>query len=122
MLVFPITRNFGALLRLLLRALPKSGAGRGVALPRNPSQIDHIFKNRAGHLPNTAQNRQMIEHLANHGKPLGTDRFGNTWAAQTLSDGRQVWVSYRNGVIQNGGINTTPRTFNSQTGLANPSG
>jgi YD repeat-containing protein len=37
-----------------------------------------------------------------------------------LGDGTQVWVQTRNGVIQNGGINQTPRVVNPETGLSGP--
>lgn len=32
------------------------------------------------------------------------------------TDGTQVWVSTRNGVIQNAGVNTTPRVFTDLVG------
>jgi len=40
--------------------------------------------------------------------------------AKTLPDGRQVWVRTRNDVINNGGINDLPKTYNPATGLNNP--
>lgn len=42
-------------------------------------------------------------------KGLGTDQFGNQWYAKILPDGSHLWGSVRNGVLQNGGLNTTPR-------------
>ncbi len=69
--------------------------------------------------PDTPANRALLEGLANDTKAvLGPDKFGNTWAARLNPDGTQTWVQYRNGVIINGGVNPTPRTFNSQTGLS----
>jgi hypothetical protein len=32
----------------------------------------------------------FADNLANK---LGTDRFGNTWSATNLPDGKQVWVA-----------------------------
>jgi len=91
----------------------------GVTLPERPGQIQHIFRDAAGHVPDTAANRAILEGLANDtGAVLGADRFGNTWAAQLNADGTQTWVQYRNGVIINGGVNPTPRTFSPQTGLS----
>jgi filamentous hemagglutinin len=70
-------------------------------------------------LPNTPASRQLLLNIADDpSATLGTDRFGNTWCAKVLPDGRQVWVQTRNGQITNGGINTTPRTFNPQGGLS----
>jgi hypothetical protein len=50
--------------------------------------------------------------------PLGKDKFGNKWYAQTQNDGTQIWVQARNGKIINGGLNKTPKTFHSETGLS----
>lgn len=49
---------------------------------------------------------------------LGGDRHGNTWAAEILPDGSQAWVQYRGSQVINGGINKTPRTYDSERGLA----
>ena len=96
-------------------------AAPGVTLPGKPGQIQHIFRDAAGHLPDTPTNRSLLEGLANDtAAVLGPDRFGNTWAARLNLDGTQTWVQYRNGVIINGGVNPTPRTYNPQTGLSGP--
>ncbi len=90
-----------------------------VRMPENPSQLRHIFRDARGHLRDTAASRRLLQEVANDpAATLGTDRFGNVWSARILDDGTQVWVQSRNGVIQNGGLNQTPRGFNSDTGLA----
>ena len=61
----------------------------------------------------------MLLNVANNeDSVLGTDSHGNTWAAQTNADDTQTWVQMRDGQITNGGVNSTPRTWNPQTGLS----
>jgi hypothetical protein len=92
---------------------------RPASFPQGNSQTQHIFRDAPGHLADTPANRSLLQGVANDSRTtLGTDRFGNTWSARSRSDGSQVWVQTRNGVIQNGGVNSTPRTFNPQTGLS----
>ena len=87
--------------------------------PKQPGQIKHIFRNDEAHLPDTPGNRALLQDVADDANAtLGTDKFGNVWSARTLDDGTQVWVQTRNSVIQNGGLNQTPRVFNSSTGLS----
>ena len=82
----------------------------------------HIFRDAKGHLPDTPENRALLADVANDpATTLGTDRFGNTWSARLLPDGTQVWVQTMGNRIVNGGLNRTPRTFNSQTGLSSAS-
>jgi filamentous hemagglutinin len=89
------------------------------SLPDNSSQLSHIFRDDVGHLADTPENQQALVDLANNPQNrLGTDRFGNEWFAKTQPDGTQLWGSVRKGVIQNGGLNTTPRSFNPATGLS----
>ena len=40
---------------------------------------------------------------------IRTDQFGNDWYARILDDGTEAWVSVRNNIIQNGGVNQVPR-------------
>lgn len=78
-----------------------------------------MFRDDVGHLANTIENQQALVKLTNSpANSLGTDRFGNQWFAEMRPDGTQLWGSVRKGVIQNGGLNTTPRDFDSNTGLS----
>ena len=85
------------------------------------SRVAHIFRDAPGHIPDTDLNRQILQSVAQDpSTTLGTDQFGNTWSAQSNSDGSQTWVQTRNGQIINGGINLIPRNFNIDMGLSNP--
>ena len=80
-----------------------------------------IFGGRAGHLPDTPQNRKLLQDIANDPKTtLGPDKHGNVWSAKNLDDGTQVWTQSRNGETINGGLNKTPRVYSSETGLSSP--
>ncbi len=93
---------------------------RGTArLPSKPGQVKHIFRDAPGHLADTPANRRLLQRVADDASTtLGMDKFGNVWSARALDDGTQVWVQSRNGVIQNGGLNQTPRIFDPTTGLS----
>ena len=100
---------------------PSSGVPEtpAVSLPSKPGQLQHIFRDEPGHLLDSPANRALLEGLANDiNAVLGSDRFGNVWAARLNLDGTQVWVQYRNGIIMNGGVNATPRLYNAITGLS----
>ena len=87
----------------------------------NDSQIKHIFRKKPGHLSETPEHRKLSKDVADDPTNLlGSDKYGNTWFAKTLPDGRQVWVRTRNDVINKGGINDIPKTYNPATGLNNP--
>ena len=78
-------------------------------LPTNNSQLNHIFGNRPEHLPDTPANRQLLTNTTgNRNNLLGIDRYGTQWFSRIQSDGTQVRVRVRNGVIQNGGVNNIP--------------
>ena len=88
-------------------------------LPPNDPQIKHIFRNDEGHLPDTPENRKLVQKLANSPDCyLGNDKFGNCWYSKLNSDGSQLWVQVRNGIIQNAGKNLTPKVWNKETGLS----
>lgn len=91
----------------------------GNKLTANQAQLGHMFNNDTGHfVNNTAANRAAIEHAAGYNKYyLGSDQYGNVWYAETLPNGTQVWAEVRNGVIVEGGLNLTPKTYNPTTGL-----
>ena len=102
---------------------PCGTAAPNTKFPPNEAQIQHIFREAEGHLPDTPANRSLLQGIAdNPAHTLGTDQFGNTWSAGINTDGTQTWVQTRNGVIINGGVNQTPRTFNPNTGLSAPGG
>jgi len=96
-----------------------SNGGRNL-LSTKPSQLRHMFADRPGHLPDTEENRALIESVANNpNNYLGIDSMNTYWYAQTQPDGTQLWARVWNGFIFNGGINERPRTWNSVTGLNN---
>ena len=91
-----------------------------VTFPVDSSTLQHIFRDRSGHLPDTSGNRQMIQPVANDSKNVhDTDKYGNTWHTETNQNGTQTWVRTRNGVVTNSGLNKTPRPYDPQIGLNN---
>ena len=77
-----------------------------------------MFKNEEGHLLDTPENRSLlIETSSDPNNLLGPDIHGNNWFRKILSDGKQAWVSVRDGLIRNGWLNNVPRPYNSITGL-----
>lgn len=89
-------------------------------LPKDESQLKHIFKDKPGHLKDTPKNRKMLVELANNKrKYVGKDKYGNSWNVETMDSGVQNWVRYRNGTINEGGQNQTPRKWDNETGLNN---
>ena len=87
-------------------------------LPADNSQLSHIFGDRPGHLPDTPANRQRLVDVANdRDNYRGVDKYGNKWFVEEGSDGNQIWVTTRNGVIQNGGSNNPPLEWDENTGL-----
>ena len=97
--------------------IPEALKGK-VKLPPHDDQIKHIMADRPGHLPDTPENRKKLVDLANDIRCYkGTDIKGNNWHYKEIEDGSQLWVEIRDGVIQNGGINKPPRSWDPQTGL-----
>ena len=89
-------------------------------MPKDESQLKHIFTNKSGHLTDTPENRQLLEKLANDkSKYVGKDKYGNSWNIETTNSGAQNWVRYQDGRINEGGQNLTPREWNDETGLNN---
>ncbi len=79
----------------------------------------HIFRNAEGHLPDTLANRQLLVDLTSDFKNfLGSDKYGTEWFARLTKDGKQIWAGVRKGSIRYGGMNETPKIFNSGTGLS----
>jgi hypothetical protein len=77
------------------------------------TRVDHIFRDTEGHFrEDTDANRRLLIQVASRrANAVGTDRVGNTWYAENLADGTQVWVRVRGNKIVNGGINQNPRDF-----------
>lgn len=99
--------------------IPEELQGR-VKLPEGDAQLKHIFCNREGHLPDTPENRKLIEDLANNADcHIGKDARGNDWNIRLNEDGTQDWVRSMNNTINEGGRNITPRHWNPETGLYN---
>ncbi len=47
-----------------------------VSLPESNDKLKHIFKKEEGHLPDTPENRKLLEDLANdESKCLGVDKW-----------------------------------------------
>ena len=97
-------------------------AAKAALVPKSTidqKKLGHIFRDRKGHLPDTPENRSLLEKTASDRKrQQGKDRHGNDWAAETREDGTQVWTQSRDGKIINGGVNDSARKFNSETGLS----
>ena len=90
-------------------------------IPNDDSITGHIFRDAEGHIPDTPENRALLEDVANDSANFrGTDKYGNEWYTRTQSDGSQVWVEIRNGKIFEGGVNVTPKQWNPETGLKKP--
>ena len=86
-------------------------------MPKTKAQIDHIFRDAEGHFKDTIESRSILISVSDDRKNyLGTDEHGVEWYAQTI-DGRQVWVTVKKGIIQNGGVNESPITFIPNKGL-----
>ena len=91
-----------------------------VRFPENDSQTKHIMRDDEGHLPDTKENRERLLKLANDVQyHIGKDNRGIEWNAKINKDGSQDWVSHRDSIIQDGGVNKIPREFDVETGLKN---
>ena len=89
-----------------------------VKLPKDESQLRHIMRDGEGHFHDSSENRTLLEELSNNPKThVGKDELGKDWHASYNEDGSQNWVSHKDGIIQNGGINKIPREFDEKTGL-----
>ena len=89
-----------------------------VKMPANDSQLKHFMRDEEGHLPDTMENRKLLENLANDRKyHMGKDRYGNDWHVRNNEDGTQDWVRHQNQVINEGGRNSKVQPWNDETGL-----
>lgn len=95
-----------------------SAGGGNISLPKNASQLKHIFAERDGHVPDTPKNRKKLIELAkDQSKYLGKDKHGNSWHAEITGDGKQWWVRFREQTINEGGLNQYPRPWDPESGL-----
>ena len=89
-----------------------------VKLPKNDSQLKHIFRDEEGHLKDTPENRKMLLDLANNNKyHMGKDMYGNEWHIRINEDGSQDYTREMRQVINEGGKNEIPRSWDEMTGL-----
>lgn len=98
--------------------LTSVGNGGIIKLTNREAQLKHIFGERTGHIPFTPENVKLLEDTANNWENYrGKDGRGNLWHVKIQNDGSQIWVRSQNGVINEGGVNTTPRPWFKETGL-----
>ena len=89
-----------------------------IKLPPEESKLKHIFRDEAGHIPDTPENRELLVKLANDDDcHPGKDKWGNEWRARNNDDGTQDWVEHRNLEIWDGGKNSSHRDWDDETGL-----
>lgn len=90
------------------------------SLPKNEAQIKHIFSGEEGHFSDTPKNRKILLDLANNeSRFIGKDKYGNSWNVEINNEGKQNWVRYQNGVINEGGQNVTHRKWDAEPGFNN---
>jgi filamentous hemagglutinin len=99
-----------------MQARPEDGKDLRI----DDARAAHIFRDTTGHLAeDTEDNRALLERVANDpDAQLGTDKYGNLWAARTQTDGTQIWTQSRGGAIMHGGVNAIPRRFEFLFGLS----
>jgi filamentous hemagglutinin len=80
----------------------------------------HIFRDAEGHFreDSPVNRRALLEVASRPANLLGTDRFGNSWFAETRADGTQVWAQVRENTIVNGGLKSHPARFLSAVSTA----
>jgi hypothetical protein len=81
--------------------------------------IPHMFDDRPGHLPDTAENRALFRDLAadQDNYFAKADSHGTLWCERLLEDGTQLWAQIRDGKIRNCGHNKIPRKWDTEAGL-----
>jgi len=89
--------------------------------PENKQKINHIFKNKHGHLPFTPENYALLKNLVEDAKNyLGLDMYGKQWFGKTLENGTQLWAYAQNGKVISGGLNETMVPYCPINGLIKP--
>lgn len=98
--------------------LTSVGNGGIIKMTDREAQLNHIFGDRPGHVPRSPENVKLLEDTANNWRNYrGKDSRGNIWHVKRRDDGSQIWVRSQHGVINEGGVNTTSKTWDKETGL-----
>ena len=99
----------------------KREQSKEIVLPKNVGQLEHMFREKEGHLPNTKENQaiilKMVNTKENYIRTSKNEYAELEWYAQILDNGNQLWASVRNGRVENCGINKEARSFDKETGL-----
>lgn len=95
--------------------------GKTNVIPDTISQIDHIFREGDGHISFSKENVKKLSNLINNDNNLvlEKDKYGNSWYAKTNPDGTQSWGTVYGGKLRNGGVNSSPKEVDPETGLSN---
>ena len=82
-------------------------------ISQDQNKIGHIFKDSRGHLnKDTPENRAFIESsTANPENKVATNSHGADIYLKTMPDGTQAWAEVREGEIRNGGKNSFPKAW-----------
>lgn len=84
-------------------------------------QLEHMFKEKEGHLPNTKENQAIILKMVNNKENyIGNSKIKYTELeryTQILDNGNQLWANVRNRRVENCGINKEAGMFDKETGL-----
>ena len=85
-----------------------------------PGNINHLFDDRPGHLPNTPENKKVIMDLVKDPENFVGDalRWGHSWYGKTLPNGQQLWAEVRGDKIINCGRNEEPKEYDPETGYS----
>ena len=75
-------------------------------MPKQRAQVMHIMAKREGHMIDTPENRRILEKISDDKKNyIRSDPRGFNVYSKVIN-GKEYWVHERNGIIQNGGVNT----------------
>ena len=76
-------------------------------MPKQRAQIMHIMADRPGHMIDTPQNRKILEKISSDKRNfIRSDSRGFNVYSKVVN-GKEYWVYERNGIIQDGGVNTS---------------
>lgn len=76
-------------------------------MPKQRAQIMHIMANRPGHMIDTPENRAILETISSDERNfIRSDSRGFNIYSKVVNS-KEYLVYERNGVIQDGGVNTT---------------